>query len=314
MNRLFQITLFCIIASLAAMGYETDIISGQGINSSENNVVQLNFNDGHYYFDGIVEGVSVKDILLESAIPGLLIGEEMFEKIFNHFGLESLEKQEGKKIALHKNIYEIEYIHPVTISINEGVFSGKIFVLKGYDQLALPIQNFAYKDTTKPYLKIDIHNKSMQFLSGEKWNDKTDYEQFELKCIKGFPIIVSKLMIDSYEKTGVIPDSRYIIDFGNGSLLFLMKGNQDVDMMLKHSELKIVEGKNREGKVVSEAIMADTCVLCGRKYYNQPIGLTDKMKTFQGFSGLIGLKFFNMPVVFDFENGKFYVHKQNPKN
>lgn len=283
-------------------------ISQQECVAMEDSVYRLVFNNGHFYFDAVVEDIPVKDIFLESAIPGLLIGEEMFEKAFKHFGLNNLEKQQGKKIMLHNNSYEIEYIHPMTLNINNGVFTGNVFVLKGYDKLALPIQYFAYKNSSKPYLKIDIASKVMEFINDEDWT-KTDYRQFELERIKGFPIVSTEFTIESNNKTGAIPNSRYILDFGNGSLVFLMKGSKEVDLMLNNSGIEVFEAKNRAGQVISEAIMSDTCIICGRPFENQPIGVTDKMKSFQAFSGLIGLKFFTVPVVFDFERGKFYVHK-----
>ncbi len=283
-------------------------LAARAIVPIEDSAYRLNFYNGHFYFDAVVEGIPVKDILLESAIPGLLIGEDLFEKSFNHFGLENLEKQEGKKIVLHNNSYEIEYIHPMTLNINDGVFSGKVFVLKGYDKLALPVQYFAYKNSSKPYLKIDIAGKVMEFINDEEW-DKTTYRQFELERIKGFPIVSTEFTVESSGKTGVIPNSRYILDFGNGSLVFLMKWNKEVDLMLNNSGIEAFEAKNRDGQIISEAIMADTCIVCGRLFENQPIGVTDRMKPLQAFSGLIGLKFFTVPVVFDFERGKFYVRK-----
>lgn len=306
MRRFLCVILVMFVSTVVTLAAR--VISEQEYAPIEDSPYLLNFHNGHFYFDAVVEGVPVKDVLLESAIPGLLIGEDLFEKSFNHFGLENFEKQEGKKIVLHNNSYEIEYIHPMTLNINDGVFSGNIFVLKGYDKLALPLQYFAYKNSSKPYLYIDIAGKVMEFINDEEW-DKTTYRQFELERIKGFPIVSTEFTIESNSKTGVIPNSRYILDFGNGSLVFLMKGNKEVDLMLDNSGIDVFEAKNRDGKVISEAIMADTCILCGRQFENQPIGVTDRMKPFQAFSGLIGLKFFTVPVIIDFERGKFYVHK-----
>lgn len=285
-----------------------NIVVGQDV-ENENEIYTFNYEDGHYYFDAKVNNIPVKNIFLESAIPGLLIGNEMFEKTFGRFGLENMDKQTGKKIMLHKNIYEIGYIFPMSVNINDGVFEGNIFVLKDHDMLAIPIQKFSHHDKTKPYLEIDLGNKTMKFLNETEWDNKEEYEQFELEQINGFPIITTDITVTSNGKTGNMKDSKFILDFGNGSLAFLMKGNKAVDEMLSESGLELFEGRNKNGEVVSEAIMADNSVICGREFNNLPIGLTDKMKAFQVFSGLLGVKFFTSPVVFDFVNGKFYVRK-----
>ncbi len=305
--RIYLCAMLIMFVSTAATSAARTIPAQKNI-SIEDSVYRLNFNNGHYFFNAVIEDIPVEDIFLESAIPGILIGDELFEKTFNCFGLDNLEKQKGKKIVLLNNLYDIKYIHPITLNINDGVFTGNVFVLESYDKLALPVQNFTSKNSSKSYLKIDIPGKEMEFLSEDEW-DKTDYKQFELECINGFPVVSTNLTIESNGKTGTIPNSRYIIDFGNGSLAFLMKGNKDVDFMLNNSGIEVFEAKNRDGQVISEAFMADTFIVCGHQFENQPIGVTDKMKTFQVFSGLIGLKFFTVPVIFDFKQGKFYIHK-----
>lgn len=147
----------------------------------------------------------------------------------------------------------------------------------------------------------------MYFLDEEAWEDKSDYSEFVLERINGMPVIETEIDIISNNVIGRIGKSKYILDFGNGALLFLMKGNEDVNQMIASSGIEVLTAKNKEGRIVSEGIYADSCTICDRKFEQVSIGLTDKMKGFQKFSGLIGLKFFTRPVILDFTNNRILI-------
>lgn len=277
---------------------------------NENYIYNLKKINGHYYFDAIVEHQPVENIMIESGIPGLLIGDSLFNKCFNGLGLKDLNRETDKKIRLLNDVYAIRYIIPQTCQISKGVFTGNVFVLEGYDGLALPIQSLVSSDSTKKYLKIDLNNNQMCFLGESDWKNTADYSVFGLELINGMPVIETDVNIVSQNNNGTINKSKYILDFGNGALLFLMKGNENVDKMITSSDIEILTAKNKEGKIVSEGIFADSCTICNRKFENASIGLTDKMKGFQKFSGLIGLKFFTQPVVFDFLNNRVFISQR----
>ena len=263
---------------------------------------------GHYYFDAMVEHLPVNDIMIESGIPGLLIGDSLFHKCFRHLDLKDLHRESGRKIRLLNDIYAIHHILPLSCQIGNGIFTGNVFVLEGYNGMALPVQSLACSDSTKKYFRIDLANSQMGFWGEADWVNKADYRAFELEQVNGMPVIETDVSIVSKNGHGVIGKSKFILDFGNGSLLFLMKGNERVGHMIMSSGIEILEAKNKEGKVVSEGIYADSCTICDRKFERVSIGLTDKMKSFQNFSGLIGLKFFTQPVVLDFSDNKIFIY------
>lgn len=274
--------------------------------TNENYIYELKNINGHYYFDAMVEHQPFENIMIESGIPGLLIGDSLFNKCFN--GVEKdWNRETDKKIRLLNDIYAIQYIRPLTCQIGNGIFTGNVFVLEGYDGIALPVQSLVCSDSTKKYLKIDLNNNQMCFLGESDWENTDDYSVFCLERINGMPVIETDVNIISQNITASIDKSKYILDFGNGALLFLMKGNENVDQMIASSGIEILTAKNKEGKIVSEGIYADSCTICNRKFEQVSIGLTDKMKGFQKFSGLIGLKFFSKPVVLDFSNNKIFI-------
>ena len=278
--------------------------------SSKPYIYELKKASGHYFFDATVGGFPVKDIMVESGIPGLLIGDSLFRKCFSDIEGKYLRRENGKRIRLLNDAYAISHILPLTCRIGEGEFTGNVFVLEGYDGVALPVQSFASTDPTKKYLRIDLSRNQMCFIGERDWEDKADYNAYRLERIDGMPTIETDVSITSQNASGTIAKSKYIIDFGNGSLLFLMKGNEDVDQMIASSGIEIQNAADKEGRIVAEGIFADSCTICGRTFEQASIGLTDKMKSFHKFSGLIGLKFFTRPVVLDFSDNRIYISRQ----
>lgn len=296
--------IICLIIALLALSLNASIQDGK------NCVYELKKTRGHYYFDATVEHHPVKDIMIESGIPGLLVGDSLFNECFGDIAPKDLRRETGRKIRLLNDIYAIRHILPLSCRIGGGVFTGKVFVLEGYNGLALPLQSFASADPAKKYLKIDLSSNQMCFFGEQDWDDKADYNAFGLEQTDGMPIIETEVGITSQNVSGTIEKSKYILDFGNGSLLFLMKGNEDVDRMIASSGIEIQNATDKEGRIVSEGIFADCCTIGGRKFEQASIGLTDKMKSFQKFAGLIGLKFFTRPVVLDFSSNRIYIFRQ----
>ena len=60
------------------------------------------------------------------------------------------------------------------------------------------------------------------------------------------------------------------------------------------------------GKVVAEGLYADKLTICGRTYEGVSVGVTSQLKAVKE-CGYLGVKFFTMPAVFDFDNSKMYL-------
>ena len=309
MRQAIGLIIAFLFISLSASSHNANSQNASSL-SGKSHIYELKKASGHYYFDATVDGFPVKDIMVESGIPGLLIGDSLFNECFGDIAPKGLRRETGRKIRLLNDSYAIRHILPLSCRIGGGVFTGKVFVLEGYNGLALPLQSFASADPTKKYLKIDLSSNRMYFMGERDWEDKADYNVYRLERIDGMPVIETDVSITSQNVSGTIEKSKYILDFGNGSLLFLMKGNEDVDRMIASSGIEIQNAADKEGRIVAEGIFADTCTIGGRKFEEASIGLTDKMKSFYKFAGLIGLKFFTRPVVLDFSDNRIYIFRQ----
>ena len=101
---------------------------------------------------------------------------------------------------------------------------------------------------------------------------------------------------------------QFIVDLGNASLLFLNRYDAEVDKLMSDSRVHLIDiHDNRRGKTYSQAFRVDKLTICDRTYHDDTVGVT----TFKGLEGcgMLGLKFFTMPVVFDFDENKLYLCK-----
>ncbi len=78
--------------------------------ASADNDTNLRKHEGHYYLISEINNHANQEVMLESAIPGLLIGDSIFNYLFPEFDYSTARKMEKAKIALHQNIYSIDYI------------------------------------------------------------------------------------------------------------------------------------------------------------------------------------------------------------
>lgn len=134
--------------------------------------------------------------------------------------------------------------------------------------------------------------------------------KFKYRIIDGLPVIktIMSIKVDTISTT---IDSDFIIDYGNAALLFLMKNNPSIKDMLENSRLPLSVATNKEGKVVAEGLYADKLRIGEFNFNDVSIGVTSKLKSFEKFAGLIGLKFFQNPFIIDYNNNELIILSQD---
>lgn len=265
-------------------------------------------NKGHFYLISEINNRPNQEIMLESAIPGLLIGDSIFCDLFPDFDYTNEEKIEKAKIALHHNFYSIDYILNKDVVIGDGTYHGKLFILKGYNGMALPLQSYIANDSTNRDIYIDLQSGTFKFTNPTTYN-KTNCTKFKYDIIDGFPIIKTSITINS-DTISAFVDSNFIVDYGNAALLFLMKNNPHINEMLESSELPLSVATNKEGKAISEGLYADELKIGDYTFNDVSIGVTSRLKSFEKFAGLIGLKFFQSPFIIDNVNRELIILSQ----
>lgn len=123
----------------------------------------------------------------------------------------------------------------------------------------------------------------------------------------GMPVVNTLLSMD-VDGRNVRMKGNFITDMGNGSLLFLNKSQASVERALADSQVQLKEARDMKGKVVAEGLFADKLTICGRTYNDVSVGV-NKFKSLDE-CGFLGVKFFTMPAVFDFDKGKMYLCKE----
>ena len=94
---------------------------------------------------------------------------------------------------------------------------------------------------------------------------------------------------------------------GNASLLFMNKSQANVVKMMENGWIVMKEARNKQGKYVAEGFYADRLTICDRKFKGVSVGVFP-FKHMDEY-GILGLKFFNIPTIFDFSGKKLYLCK-----
>lgn len=276
---------------------------------SANNDTNIRKYEGHYYFISEINDHTNQEIMLESAIPGLLIGDSIFNYLFPEFDYRTARKMEKAKIALHQNMYSIDYIFDKDVVIGNGTYRGKVFILKDYNGIALPMQNYTSNDDKTPFIYINLQSGVLKFTDCID-QEASNLQNFKYQIVDDLPIIQANLNIKTDTISATIK-SDFIIDFGNASLLFLMKNNNVISELLENSKLPLSVATNKEGTVVAEGLYADKLTIGDFTFNDVSVGVTTKLKSFDKFAGLIGLKFFRSPFIIDYMNHKLIILPSN---
>lgn len=264
---------------------------------------------GHYFFNADF-GKARATFMIESGIPALLVDSAFYVQHKKELDLKNMEV-DSANIRLHNNLYHIAWSGVEEVSIGAAVYSGKVFVVSGFNKIALPIQNLQSgfsnkKRVPRRLVRMDLGSLRMQVLKDARLSDNNSLNM-RINGNTGMPVIGSRLTVSNDSATATM-SGDFIIDLGNPMLLFLMKQHPAVSQMIRDNGLKLQEAKTPQGVVVAEGLFAERCTLLGRTFNGVSIGVTSKMRTIKE-AGLIGLKFFADPVLFDFDNMKMHIER-----
>ncbi len=270
--------------------------------------IALEKEGAHYFMNTHINGIETT-IMLESGIPALLLDTNFYSR--NKEALNCNFKQSNGKIRLMNRLHDIVLRADANIKIGDIDYEGPIFILSGSTSPAIPIQFFKNKNDESAIVKVDLKKKVLQVLSRAdlKEYNKESHLSYPLLFNKmGMPVVQSTIDFSIQGKTLRLED-KFILDYGNGSHLFLLKGNKAVHCMISDNNLQLTEAKNKAGIVVAEGLLCKSMILIGQHYKNVSVGVTTRMK-FDGEAGLIGLKSLQQCLIFDIDNSKLYIPVQ----
>jgi hypothetical protein len=259
--------------------------------------------NGHFYTSSTLNGVPV-DIMIESGTPALMLSVDFYDKNKSTLSLDL--KEASHKMRFLNQVYDIKFSGQGKLKFGNVVYDGPVFVLDGKTDVSLPIQYLKNPNDGCSIVEINLPANKLSLLS--KGNlDVANYQSFpiRLKELGNMPVVSTELFLTIGSKN-VSAMGDFIFDLGNGSLLFLMKQHEAIKTMIEENKIELKEARNMQGKVVAEGIFADNLTICGRKYSEVSIGVTDKLKSTKE-AGFLGVKFMTMPIILDFGEKKMYI-------
>ncbi len=302
-SKYYLLIVICLflISGCTALG------ATQQSKDAEVQTLDLEQRGAHYFLNTHINGVETS-IMLESGVPALLLDMRFYTE--NKSALNCDFKPFDGKIKLLNRVHDIVLKCDATLQIGDVHYQGPVFILSGNTPPAIPIQFLKSRKDGSSIVKIDLTEGVLEILSRAylREHNKNLQSSYPLQFNKfGMPVIQCRIGLYLQEKALSLEDD-FILDYGNGSHLFLLKGNQAVRSLIDENRLKLSEAKNRAGEVVAEGVLLDSMTLMGRDYKSVSVGITDKL-IFDGEAGLIGLKSLQECLIFDIDNDRLYIRE-----
>lgn len=269
--------------------------------------------NGHYYFETLINEKAPAKMMLESGIFVMVMDSLYAFENKEAINLDYTRTQGNENMNLGGKVYDITHKAKGKVQLGNNVeYCGEIFILSGYNTysgIAIPIQNIYNTEDGSRIIKLDM--EKLEFCSMSRKQFQSEVGDYAATAINynsymGMPAVKTHL---DFEKDGknYSLSGNYLLDLGNASFVFLMKQSQVVQGFLHdNQDIELKKAYNKKGVLVAEAIVTEKASLCNRGFEKQVVAITSALPKFT-VEGSVGLKFFEGAVsVFDFEKQKFY--------
>lgn len=269
--------------------------------------------NGHYYFETLINEKAPAKMMLESGIFVMVMDSLYAFENKEAINLDYTRTQGNENMNLGGKVYDITHKAKGKVQLGNNVeYCGEIFILSGYNTysgIAIPIQNIYNTEDGSRIIKLDM--EKLEFCSMSRKQFQSEVGDYAATAINynsymGMPAVKTHLDFEKDGKNYSLP-GNYLLDLGNASFVFLMKQSQVVQGFLHdNQDIELKKAYNKKGVLVAEAIVTEKTSLCNRGFEKQVIAITSALLKFT-VEGSVGLKFFEGAVsVFDFEKQKFY--------
>jgi len=269
--------------------------------------------NGHYYFETLINEKAPAKMMLESGIFVMVMDSLYAFENKEAINLDYTRTQGNENMNLGGKVYDITHKAKGKVQLGNNVeYCGEIFILSGYNTysgIAIPIQNIYNTEDGSRIIKLDM--EKLEFCSMSRKQFQSEVGDYAATAINynsymGMPAVKTHLDFEKDGKNYSLP-GNYLLDLGNASFVFLMKQSQVVQGFLHdNQDIELKKAYNKKGVLVAEAIVTEKASLCNRGFEKQVVAITSALPKFT-VEGSVGLKFFEGAVsVFDFEKQKFY--------
>lgn len=269
-----------------------------------NPVFKLVKENGQFYFTSTVNGVESK-MMFETGVTGFTMSDAFYQIHKDSLKLE-VEPSDEK-------IRHLGGLHHVKLSasharlrIGDAIFDGPVKIIEGDVTLKIPIQMLHHAADSSNIVWMDLKKSEFAVITREQLQDCVKKAKtMDLSFNKwNMPMVRTVLTLKVNGRETSI-EGNFIADMGNASLLFMNKWQPNVVKMMENGWIVLKEARNKDGKYVAEGFYADRLTICDRKFKGVSVGAYP-FKSMDEY-GILGLKFFNIPTVFDFSEMKLYL-------
>lgn len=262
--------------------------------------------DGHFYFTSSVNGVKAR-LMFESGVPGFMMGDAFYEAHKDSLKMDVKPCDEKIRYLGGLRHVKLSAAH-ARLRIGDAVFEGPVKIVEDDANLKFPIQMLRHASDSSNIVWMNLEKSEFGVISRERLQGLVKKAKtMDLSFNKwGMPMVKTTLTL-KVNGRGTSIEGNFIADMGNASLLFLNKIQGNVAEMLENGWIVLKEARNKEGKYVAEGFYADRMTICDRKFKGVSVGVFP-FKSMDEY-GILGLKFFDIPTIFDFSEKKLYLCK-----
>ena len=282
------------------------LVYSLSMRAQDDAVFKLVKEDGHFYFRTSVNGVKAT-MMFESGVPGLLMGDAFYEA--HKESLKMDVKPCDEKIRYLGGLHNVKLsANWARIRIGRAIFEGPVKIVEDDASLKFPIQMLHHATDSSNIVWMDLKKNEFRIISRTRLQSLVKKaKMMELGFNKwDMPTVRTTLTIKADGRQTSI-EGVFIADMGNASLLFINKSQPNVVKMLEDGRIDLKEARTKDGKISTEAFYADRLTICDRKFKGVTVGV-NPFKSLDEY-GFLGVKFFDIPTIFDFSDKKLYLCK-----
>lgn len=267
----------------------------------------------HYYMYATVNGHENTRLFVESGVPGLIISEADFDRLFKDCQFEKIDSAPAE-MKHQFGTRKIRKLLKGKIRIGDLSYKGSIWVVDKYEiegtsTIALPVHRLGNeKDSIAYVIQLDFKNKSLDMVT-ESSIEKSEMKSYKMVGFIPMPIFESDLFIsDDFGHYGNLT-GRFLLDFGNPMPLYLFYKNPIVRKFLKEKEFKISHAGNKKVKLIEQglySIYVSKLKIGGKKINNILVAITTTVALNNEELGFVGPSFFKDRIIIDNKNRLIY--------
>lgn len=254
---------------------------------------------GHYYMTTTVNSRENVKVLLGSRLPGIVVGREVFDKIFDesqydNVGVSNREYySDTRKFNIEKALHD-------KVTFGDVSYTGKIYVIEGDACVAVPVHLLKNEaDSTTNLIRLNFKKGTLDFINRDTY-DTSKAQSFKVVKYASTPVFETTMeLADTYGHESEIK-GKFILDLGSGTPVFLFGKN--IAEFLKSNNFRLLSATDKSLNTVGKGILAGYCKIGERTHNGISIGITNKLY-YDEILGCVGPAFFdNGEIVFDPEN------------